>query len=44
MYPAFGFVGLISSVISAGLEELDAAMPYVRRKRIAEQDGGDDPV
>lgn len=44
MYPGIGVAGIITDLISAGLDELESAMPYVQGDRVVEQDEFGDPV
>lgn len=44
MYPGVGLSGVISDIISAGLDELESAMPYVQGEHMVEEDEFGDPV
>jgi len=44
MYPDIGMTGIITDLISAGLDELESAMPYVQGKQVIEEDEFGDPV
>jgi hypothetical protein len=44
MYPGIGLAGVISDIISAGLDELESAMPYVQGERKIEEDEFGDPM
>jgi hypothetical protein len=44
MYPGIGLSGIITDLISAGLDELESAIPYVQGNRVIGQDEFGDPV
>ncbi len=44
MYPGAGLSVIMMDIVSAGLDELEAAMPYVQGERIIEEDEFGDPV
>lgn len=44
MYPDIGVSSIISDLISAGLDELEAVMPYVQGDHKIEEDEFGDPV
>ncbi len=44
MYPGVGISGIITDLISASLDELESAMPYVEGDRVVEEDEFGDPV
>jgi hypothetical protein len=44
MYPGIGISGIITDLISAGLDELQSAMPYIQGDRVVEEDEFGDPV
>jgi hypothetical protein len=44
MYPGIGVCGIITDLISASLDELESAIPYVQDDRVIAEDEFGDPV
>jgi hypothetical protein len=44
MYPGVGISGIIADLISASLDELESAMPYVQGEQVVAEDEFGDPV
>lgn len=44
MYPGVGISTIMTDLLSASLDELESAMPYVQGERVIEEDEFGDPV